>query len=233
MGKSKLPFVYVDHSGAGTSFEPHSGEAVRTHEVCDTTDEVTVGRFRWLTDFRICISTSEGHQPIVTMFGSHEAGDVFFGTRDPDGKAHYFPPKIHVPTAFDIGDSWSARHDRETGQELRRCDVTPTPWCDNGAAIACTTFGPHRIVWVRNHWCPGSGHTGHEGVVVQSGSVPHWSWSSDAKRGDTVLPDLPIERRPLPDFGLLMGLVDTLTPARLAELSPDDVQLPIEAPGDE
>ena|GEM_PF-3801783 len=233
MGPPGVALDYVDHTGAGAVFEPEHSEAIQTREKCEPLDQAPGNRPRFVSNARMCNSYADGKQPIIMLYGSHDVGDVFFGTRDPEGKENYFPPKVNVPAAFDIGDSWSARHDRETGQELRRCDVTPTPWCDNGAAIACTTFGPHRIVWVRNHWCPGSGHTGHEGVVVQSGSVPHWSWSSDAKRGDTVLPDLPIERRPLPDFGLLMGLVDTLTPARLAELSPDDVQLPIEAPGDE
>ena len=217
---------YTDHFGLGTDRQApdHTTEAVREH--CAPVDLPEGAPELGLEAPTACRVEHPDGTSVTTLYGRHEVGEVYFGGRTNDGEWRFHSPKVSVPATFDPGDRWSARHTEPTGDQLRRCDVEATPWCAGGAAITCVTLRIHHVTWVRNHWCPDHGHVGHEGLVVRPDQPPFWSWSSDPRRGEQALPDLPVEQRPIPDLEVLMGLAHALTPGVVDRLSPDEARIP-------
>lgn len=179
-----------------------------------------------LSELRICSTIGPEGSYFDNLQGVHSVGEVYFGVRIAEADWRFHSPKISIPTSFSIGDSWSARHDPDSRHQLRRCDVVPSPFCADGAAITCLTLAEHKVTWVRNNWCPGHGHVGHEGMVVTAGQAPMWSWSTGLSHGERAAPEVDIDQRPFPDPALLGGIADMLTAERLHELSPDEARLP-------
>ena len=223
---SAEPLRYTDHSGTGTNLQAEEHATERVEERCVATDPPPGSPAHALSAVTACHTDRSDGTRLTTLYGTHPLGEIYFGQRKDDHEWHFHSPKIAVPKAFDMGSTWSARHaDPTHGDQLRRCVVEPTPWCVDGAAVTCTTFQVHQVTLVRNHWCPAFGHTGHEAVVVRPGRAPFWSWSSSPQRGEVLLPDRPIEQRPLPELEPIMGIAHALTPERLAELSPDHARI--------
>ena len=220
-------FAYIDHSGHGTDMQAPGHAVEQVVEQCvsgappaEAVD--AVARFG-LSNIRECWTQMDGQRAASSLRASHPTGEVYFGRRPDGGEWTVHHPKLSAVTSFDIGSTWAARHG---DHQLRGCQVERTPWCGDGFAVACLSLTPHRLTWVRNHWCPSHGAMGHEGLVVTKGEVPFWSWSSAPRRNDSPLPDLPLDQRPVPELELLMSVAAQLTPELLQAMSPDDVRLP-------
>lgn len=218
------PLSYTEHTVEGPTLDPTLASSEPITETC-TLETPTAGTADPLVaphERRVCARTGPAGVERLSVFAAHDIGDLYLGSHLPGSPLPAAAPRVHVPARFDLGDSWSARHTLARGSELRRCDVSATPWCPEGAAVRCTTFGVHRVTWVRNHWCPGRGHVGHEAMAAKVGRPTLWSWSTDATRGGAPLPSLPLAERPFPDAAHLRAVARALSPERIAELSPDD-----------
>ena len=219
-------YEYLDHSGHGSDLSAPDHIVERMTEECSPTVLPSGAPELGLSDPVACTHTREGALVQTTLRGTHRIGAVYVGRKPASGAWQFHTPRIAVPETFGLGDRWAARHDAGEQPQLRRCDAVATPFCDDGVALACVTLQIHHVTWTRNHWCPAEGHVGHEGLVAQVGTAPHWSWSSEPRRDGRPLTDLPLSQRPTPDPRVLMRMAHGLTPARLAELSPDDAHLP-------
>jgi hypothetical protein len=107
-------------------------------------------------------------------------------------------PKVELPAKVKPGASWSAEHGEGGDRHQRRCQAEPTPFCDAGVAVACTTEWAARSVWMRQHYCADVGWVGFEAVAVADGQPPSVFWSTDAAKDGQALPAAGMEQRPVP-----------------------------------
>jgi hypothetical protein len=140
-------------------------------------------------------SYADGRNPSVTRTIVGERGVAWFASVT-GGDERLFAPKLALPPAVKVRDAWSGHH----GDNDRSCVVERTPFCDDGVATACTTTWPEdgRVTWMRQHWCPELGWTGFELVTVSEGGTWATAFSTDARRGEQALPDVPLSERPVP-----------------------------------
>jgi hypothetical protein len=126
----------------------------------------------------------------------------------PKGLVHYsfergndvrtYAPKVSLPPRVGPRVTWTGTHGSGMDQNTQNCAVEPTPYCADGAAIACETRWLDRAVWMRHHWCVGVGWVGYEAVRVANGATTT-SWSEEVTRDGQPLPTVEVARRPMPE----------------------------------
>lgn len=114
------------------------------------------------------------------------------------GDERTYAPKFALPAKVGPGVTWSGTHGAGMEQNTQSCAVEPTPFCAQGVAVACETRWPDRAVWLRHHWCVGTGWVGYEAVRVANGAAVV-SWSEEVSKDGEPLPSVDIAQRPVPE----------------------------------
>lgn len=119
-------------------------------------------------------------------------GFGWLGTWAEDGTYAAWEPKMVVlPPKPKVGATWEATHTKNGVTSKRSCEILRSNLCDGGLVSVCDSERPDGRIILRDHFCPGVGWSGFEGMMLIGDRPPVRMWSEKVVRDGVALPDPP------------------------------------------
>jgi len=119
-------------------------------------------------------------------------GFGWLGTWAEDGTySEWEPPQVVLPPKPKIGATWSAVHTKGTVTSERSCEILASALCEGGLVSVCDSKREGGRIILRDHFCPGVGWSGFEGMMIIEDRPPVRMWSERVTRDGVRLPDPP------------------------------------------
>lgn len=119
-------------------------------------------------------------------------GFGWLGTWAEDGTyTAWEPPQVVLPPKPKVGATWSATHVKGNVTSERSCEILASSLCEGGIVSVCDSKRDAGRIILRDHFCPGVGWSGFEGMMLIGDRPPVRMWSERVSRDGVRLPDPP------------------------------------------
>ncbi len=116
-------------------------------------------------------------------------GFGWVGTLDEDGVLEPWEPKqLVLPAEPEVGDTWSATHEKGDIVSVRSCEILASDLCEGGLVSVCDSQRDDGRIVLRDHFCPGVGWSGFEALVVGADRPDVRMWTRSVVRDGVRLP---------------------------------------------